>query len=148
MRSFYEDESRQLDPVPPATGANISPDGRFIDECLGLYFKWQNPYYMIVDRNTFLVDYLSDTAGGANVSLALVHSACALGALMSPKANVRQMADSFYQSAENLLLGTALLAPDNSTIQALLCCAFYETGRNNPSKAWMYSGMISIYYSL
>lgn len=110
------------------------------NECLSHYFRWQSETCPIVDQGTFWNEYASGNTNTKGITLALVHSLCALGALLSPVPNVRQMANQFFQSAETLLLGTALLFPQVPTAQALLCCAFYTYGRNKPTEGRVYSG--------
>jgi len=110
-----------------------------IGKCLDLYFQWQNPHCMFIDRELFMRKYPHATRGEKRAMEPLVYAACALGALMSLDLEIKQMADVFSKSAQNIILGS-LFQPDALLIQALLCCAQYESGHDHPSKAWALSG--------
>jgi hypothetical protein len=97
---------------------------------------------MIVDRDTLLIDYSNAAYSDKSCSPVLVYSICALGALMSSDPKVRETADHFSVLAQDSLSAQGPWVPEMSSVQALLCCAFYEVGRGNASKGWMYSGTL------
>ncbi|OTA59696.1 hypothetical protein K449DRAFT_385014 [Hypoxylon sp. EC38] len=109
--------------------------------CLALFFYWQYPQVMFIDREAFVQEFELDPICSEFCSPPLIHAACALGALMSPDADIRALAPTFADSAENTLVRQGLATPRITSVQALLCCAFYEVGMGNLSKGWMYSGM-------
>ena len=75
----------------------------------------------------------------------LVYAACALGALMSLDLEVKQTAETFSQSAQKKVIGR-LFEPNILLVQTLLCCAHYESGQDNPSKAWALSGTMHNFF--
>jgi len=95
---------------------------------------------MFIDREAFIVDYMNVDDFGQYCSPALVFAICAMGALMSPNVPVKQQANDFSTTAQRLLFQNGLGTPHITSVQALLCCAFYEVGRGDFSKGWLYSG--------
>ncbi len=112
-----------------------------INECIELFFQWQQPFSTIVDRDALR----SDRPAGSTeqTSSGLLYTVCALGALMSHDHNIKDLAPSFASAAENLLWD-AFYISHFSTVQAFLLCAVFESGRGNVSKAWIYSGSASV----
>lgn len=123
----------------PPTSTSMEFSEALIGQCLDLYFQWQNPHCMFIDREVFMRDYLHAPLSEKWKMEPLVYASCSLGALMSLESEIKQMADVFSKSAEDIILGS-LFHPDVLLIQALLCCAYYESGRDHPSKAWALSG--------
>jgi hypothetical protein len=95
---------------------------------------------MFIDREAFILDFQRREFNGQFCSPALVNAVCAVGALMSSDELVRGSADRFSETAENILLGHGMRSAHSTSVQALLCCAFFEIGRGNIFKCWMYSG--------
>ncbi|RFU34241.1 hypothetical protein B7463_g2082, partial [Scytalidium lignicola] len=112
-----------------------------IYQCLALSFRWQHFCAMIIDRDRFLTDFLLGLSAGQHCSVALVYAICALGALMATDSKVRILADRFNILAQDILMSQRFEIPSLPTLQALLCSAFFEIGKNNVSKGWMLSGM-------
>lgn len=110
-------------------------------ECISLFFQWQHVDCQIVESDIFYGEYSTLNSNSRTITSALVYSMCSLGALNSSVSHIRRMADQFFESAQSLLLGPSLLYPQIPTVQALLCCAFYEYGRNNSAQGWIYSGI-------
>ncbi|CAM1501855.1 Fc.00g038390.m01.CDS01 [Cosmosporella sp. VM-42] len=72
-------------------------------------------------------------------SSALLLAICALGTLMRPDLERREMSERFFAAAESIILASGLTHPSITTVQAFLCLPFYEIGRGNLSKGWGYS---------
>jgi hypothetical protein len=81
---------------------------------------------------------------GEHCSPSLVFAMSSLGALMSSKDQIRKLANQFFESALTSMKDRGFLSPHLTSIQALLCCSYFELGKGNASKGWMYSGMRSI----
>lgn len=96
---------------------------------------------MFVDRDKFLLGFLNHSYTSKNSSRSLEFSICALGALLSPENPIRDLAGSFYDAAVRSLESGGLLEPQESSIQALTLCSFYQIGQGNFTQAWMLSGM-------
>ncbi|KAJ9150331.1 Fungal specific transcription factor domain-containing protein [Pleurostoma richardsiae] len=109
--------------------------------CAALFFIWQYPQFMFIDCEAFIRDFDSNPNDGEFCSQPLIYAVCAIGALMSPDAGIRAASASFADSAEALLTSQGLGTPRVPSVQALLCCAYYEVGKGNLSKGWLYSGM-------
>jgi len=105
-------------------------------ECVKLFFRWQHPFSLMFNQDVFS----RGTKDGKYISPALLHAVCALGALMSPDRHVSELADRFAASAQQELFSQGFHTPQITSSQAYLCCAFYEAGRGNVNKAWMFSG--------
>jgi len=113
-----------------------------VAECVALFFRFHHPQCKIIDRDMFLVDYSQPSYARKTSSLAVEYSICAMGALMSPDMNIRDLADVFVTAAIRELDSATLLSPSESSIQALLLLSCYEIGKGNFSKAWMLSGIL------
>ena len=59
---------------------------------------------------------------------------------MSANPATKNNSENFYAAAHRLLFAQVLGTPHTTSVQALLCCAFYELGRGDFSKAWLFSG--------
>ncbi|KAL0935437.1 transcription factor [Colletotrichum truncatum] len=109
--------------------------------CLGLFFMWQYPLFMFIDREAFISEFEENPVDGDFCSPPLIYSAAAIGALMSKDPEIRAKADAYNANAQNILMNEGLNAPRPTSVQALLCCAYYEVGRGNISRGWLLSGM-------
>lgn len=100
---------------------------------------------MFIDREAFVQEFEVNPVDGEFCSAPLVHAGCAIGALMSPDPDIRALAAGFADLAESYLTSQGLGTPRLTSVQALLCCAYYEVGRGNLSKGWQFSGTLSHY---
>ncbi len=96
---------------------------------------------MFIHREQFLLHYQSPSRSGQFCSPALIYAICATGACMSRNETTKQSAESFYAAAHGLLFSQGLGTPHITSVQALLCCAFYELSKGDFSRAWLSSGM-------
>ncbi|OBT98176.1 hypothetical protein VE01_03713 [Pseudogymnoascus verrucosus] len=115
--------------------------GHVIAECVALFFRWHYPQCMFVDRDKFLLGFLNHSYTSKNSSRSLEFSICALGALLSPEKTIRDLAGCFYDAAVRSLESGGLLEPQESSIQTLTLCSFYQIGQGNFTQAWMLSGI-------
>lgn len=141
--------------VPPAGAGPAHPwssvrlastlgiDESLINQSLALFFSHQDLQYMFVYREAFLADYFSFEHSGKYWSFPLLYALCALGAVRSPDPRVRGRADVLARCAQEIIVTHDLDRPTYTTVQALLCLAFYELGQSNSSKGWLLSGMLS-----
>lgn len=120
---------------------DIDIEDGLITDVLMLFFKWQYPHFMFIYREAFLRDHFSDRLNPTYWSSALLLAICALGTLMRPGAERREISERFFAAAERIILVSGLTHPSITTVQTFLCLAFYEIGRGNLSKGWGYSGM-------
>jgi Fungal specific transcription factor domain len=125
---------------PSLPGPAISLDDPVVRECLAQFPRSQYPYSMIVDQDEFLLCFSSSDQHEEHNCLALAYAMCALGALMSPDLIIKDMANDFYTAARRILMRRGMVVPHVTSIQALLCCAFYAAGKGNVSESWQYSG--------
>lgn len=125
-------------PSSQAHRANLSnPTMRL---CVGLFFTWLYPLFMFIDREAFLGDFEENPADGDFCSPPLIYAIAALGALMSGDPEVKALAATFAATAQNILLTEGMDAPKPTSIQALLCCGFYEVGQRKISRGWLLAG--------
>lgn len=111
-----------------------------INKTTSLFHRYQYSQCMFINYEVFLDDYHRNTYGGRYWSYHLLYSICALGARLSPEVEVREKGDLLSQAAREMLDHHGIQHPDITGIQAYLCLGFYELGRGNHSKGWMYSG--------
>ena len=62
---------------------------------------------------------------------------------MSTNSSIKEYAPEFSVAAHRLLFPQGLGTPHLTSVQALLCCAFYELSKGDFSRAWLFSGMLS-----
>jgi hypothetical protein len=131
-------------PHPPSvsTTASTSFHNPVLAECVALFFRWQFPQNMFIDRDKFLMDYLGCKGSEEPCKAALVYAVGSLGALLSPNPGTRQLAETYVNLAIVSLESHGLLNAHEASVQALILCAFYKIGKGNLSKAWMLSGML------
>ena len=113
-----------------------------VNECVALFFHYQYPQFMFIDREAFILDFRNKAFSSQFCSLALINAICSIGALMSTIPETLASAEPFAECASNILLSRGLNSPHMTSVQALLCCAFYEIGSGNLSRAWLFSGKI------
>lgn len=111
--------------------------------CIGLFFRWQYPQFMFIDRECFLQKFEEDATGIEPGFTPLIYAFCAMGAPMSPDPETRAKSTPFAEYSESMLKVDKLTAPSVNVVQALLVLAFYHVGRGNMSKGWMLSGIFS-----
>ncbi|KAF3802847.1 putative transcriptional regulatory protein [Colletotrichum gloeosporioides] len=109
--------------------------------CLGLFFYWQYPLFMFIDREAFVAEFEDNPIDGDFCSPPLIYAAAAIGALMSKDPDIRSRAQGFADTAQSILTTEGLSAPRPTSVQALLCCGYYEVGQGNISRGWMFAGM-------
>ncbi|KAF4839427.1 putative transcriptional regulatory protein [Colletotrichum siamense] len=109
--------------------------------CLGLFFYWQYPLFMFIDREAFVAEFEVNPIDGDFCSPPLIYAAAAIGALMSKDPEIRSRAQGFADTAQSILTTEGLSAPRPTSVQALLCCGYYEVGQGNISRGWMFAGM-------
>lgn len=95
---------------------------------------------MFIDREAFVKEFEVNPIDSEFCSAPLVHAGCAIGALMSPEPGIKALAAGFAELAESYLTSHGLSNPRLTSVQALLCCAYYEVGKGNLSKGWQLSG--------
>lgn len=111
-----------------------------VHTCLPLFFLYQYPQMMFVYREAFLSDYFGNAHDGKYWSYPLLYAICALGAAHSTDSSVRDKAHVLAKCAEEIIVTYELSRSHPTTIQALLCLAFYEIGQGNASKGWLFAG--------
>lgn len=110
------------------------------NQCIGLFFHWQYSQFMFIDREAFVQDYQRRSFDSQFCSSALIKAVCSIGALMSPDPDLRKRASYYSQQAIDMVMNHGLVTPHTTSVQTLLCCAFFEIGAGNLSKAWLLSG--------
>lgn len=99
---------------------------------------------MFIPREQFLLDFQNNPGNGQFCSPPLIHAICAIGACMSTNPSIKEYAPEFSVAAHRLLFPQGLGTPHLTSVQALLCCAFYELSKGDFSRAWIFSGMASV----
>lgn len=108
--------------------------------CIGLFFFWQYPQFMFIDRECFIQEFEQNPTDSEFCSPALIYACCAIGALMSPDPEICATSASYAESSETLLKADNLTMSRITTLQAMLVLAYYHFGRGRLSKGWMLSG--------
>ncbi|KDN70456.1 putative fungal specific transcription factor domain-containing protein [Colletotrichum sublineola] len=109
--------------------------------CIGLFFHWQYPLVMFIDRESFIQDYEVNPINGNYCSPPLIYSIAAIGALMSRDPDIRAKSSRFADTAQSILMTMEFGVSRPTSVQAFLCLAFWETGVGNMSKVWVYTGI-------
>lgn len=125
-------------PSFPPQNPSFSP---LITDCLKLFFKWQYPQFLFINREAFLVDYYYRYHEGRYCSEHLLYAMCAIGSRMSVDPNIAALAKNFYQIAWNKIIEYGLGKSHITSIQCLLCLGYFNIGMGNTSLGWMLSGM-------
>ncbi|KAL1857413.1 hypothetical protein Daus18300_010386 [Diaporthe australafricana] len=79
--------------------------------CIGLFFRWQYPQYMFIDRERFVQQFEQDAAVIEPGFTPLVYACCAMGAPMSADPEMRANSAPFAEYSESLLRLDRLTAP-------------------------------------
>ncbi|KZL84084.1 transcription factor, partial [Colletotrichum incanum] len=109
--------------------------------CIGLFFHWQYPLFMFIDREAFIQEYEVNPVNGNYCSPPLIYAVAALGALMSKDPEIRARSSEFAGNAQSILTTDELGVSRPTSVQAFLCLAYYEIGKSNMSKGWLFTGI-------
>ncbi|KAJ0124344.1 transcriptional regulatory protein [Diaporthe amygdali] len=89
--------------TPSNSGAGTL-HGPTIRLCIGLFFRWQYPSFMFIDRECFVQKLDEKDATGMEPGFTpLIYACCAMGAPMSPNPETRAKSASFAEYSETLL---------------------------------------------
>jgi|SRR5687767_6469953 hypothetical protein len=120
-------------------------DDALIKEGLSLFFMHQYPQFMFVYREAFLADYFTSEHSGQYWSFSLLYALCALGAVHSSDPETRSKSLLLAKCAQEIIVTHELSLSAFTTVQALLCLAFYKLGCGSSSEGWLLSGMIAAF---
>ncbi|EFQ25642.1 fungal specific transcription factor domain-containing protein [Colletotrichum graminicola M1.001] len=149
--SIYQNEASS--PAYPPTSSPTVSKPSFVHEnrevlvndtmrlCIGLFFHWQYPVVMFIDRESFIQEYEANPVNGNYCSPPLIYSMAAIGALMSRDPDVKAKSPGFADTAQSILMTIEFGVSRPTSVQAFLCLSYYETGVGNMSKAWVYTGI-------
>lgn len=118
-----------------------------IIKSLSNFYKWLYPgNFIFVHRESFLYGFFNhndDTYDDSQYcSEELVYAVAAIGSRLS--SDLRDLSEKYYMLAKDRLL--KIVFDEQSiakitTVQALLCLAFYELGNGENQLAWYFSGL-------
>ncbi|SCU82144.1 LAFA_0C09318g1_1 [Lachancea sp. 'fantastica'] len=114
---------------------------------LSNFYVWLYPgHFIFVHRESFLYGFFNHSEDNYDSSQycseELIYAVAAIGARLTP--DLRGLADNFYQKAKEKLLMVVFSEHSIAkitTVQALLCLAFYELGNGQNQLAWYFSGL-------
>ncbi|ODQ54630.1 hypothetical protein SAICODRAFT_5832 [Saitoella complicata NRRL Y-17804] len=125
--------------------ANTWYDSTLVSHLLELYWTWQHPYFVVLDRTAFMRDY--HAGGGKYYSELLLNAILAHAAPYSSRSDLRDVGGEvctagyhFYQRARELL-EDELEKPSITTVQALALLGSREAGCGRDARGWIFSGM-------
>ncbi|SCU84586.1 LANO_0C01794g1_1 [Lachancea nothofagi CBS 11611] len=114
---------------------------------LSNFYVWLYPgHFVFVHRESFLYGFFDhdedNYENSQYCSEELIYAVAAIGARLTP--DMRGLSNNYYQKAKEKLL--KIVFDEQSiakitTVQALLCLAFYELGNGNNQLAWYFSGL-------
>lgn len=118
-----------------------------ICEKISSFFKWQyTDHFLFIHRDSFLTEFF-DLRNENNKGMQsmycsedLVYSIVALSSKISNTQQVVLESSKYYDKAKKIIFDK-LRVPTITTIQSLLCLAFYDLGEGNNSSAWLLSGI-------
>lgn len=119
-----------------------------ICEKISTFFKWQyTDHFTFIHRDSFLTEFFevkyennSNHQTSTYCSEELVYSIVALSSKISNTSQAESESYEYYKSAKRMVF-SKLNLPTITTIQALLCLAFYDLGEGDNSSAWLLSGI-------
>ena len=116
----------------------FSPKDEVCQRLMRNFFLDAYQHNMCIYREYFLRDYAA--SGGPYYSDALMFSICAIGSLISPDPELRQLASTFAAEAGSIVF-ESLESPDLTTLQSLILLGHLEIGQGRSSKGWLFCGM-------
>lgn len=118
-----------------------------ICEKISSFFKWQyTDHFLFIHRDSFLTEFFNlrneNNKGMQSMycSEDLVYSIVALSSKISNMQQAVLESSKYYDKAKKIIFDK-LSVPTITTIQSLLCLAFYDLGEGNNSSAWLLSGI-------
>ncbi|CCC70301.1 hypothetical protein NCAS_0E02310 [Naumovozyma castellii] len=125
---------------------SLNNDSKIL-ESLSNFYKFLYPgHFIFVHRESFLYGFFNHSENNYKdshyCSEELIYAMCAVGSRLTPE--LQDMSEIYYEKSKSTLL--ELVFDENSvakitTVQALLCLAFYELGKGNNQLAWYFSGL-------
>ncbi|KXH27477.1 fungal specific transcription factor domain-containing protein [Colletotrichum salicis] len=133
---FQNEVSTSTYPTSSSTASKPSPfhedkanlTNQTMRLCIGLFFFWQYPLFMFIDREAFIREFEDNPVDGTFCSPPLIYACASLGALMSKDPEIRTTAQGFADTAQTILTTDELGVSRPTSVQAWLCLAYYETG--------------------
>lgn len=130
--------------VQNAGSLNTDPS---ILKSLSNFYKWLYPgHFIFVHRESFLYGFFNHSEDNYEdsqyCSEELIYAMAAIGSRLTP--TLQPLSEKYYQISKDKLL--KIVFDEQSiakitTVQALLCLAFYELGNGNNQLAWYFSGL-------
>lgn len=119
-----------------------------ICEKISTFFKWQyTDHFTFIHRDSFLTEFFevkydnkANHLTSTYCSEELVYSLVALSSKISNEPKAESESYEYYNRAKRMIFNKLNL-PKITTIQALLCLAFYDLSEGDNSSAWLLSGI-------
>ncbi|CCD25202.1 Tea1p NDAI_0E03850 [Naumovozyma dairenensis CBS 421] len=132
--------------APVGDTNSLNNDSKIL-ESLSNFYKFLYPgHFIFVHRESFLYGFFNhfknNYADSHYCSLELIYAMSAIGSRLSP--TLQDMSEIYYEMSKTTLLNIVFdenSAPKITTVQALLCLAFYELGKGSNQLAWYFSGL-------
>lgn len=114
---------------------------------LSNFYKWLYPgHFIFLHRESFLYGFFNHAENNYEdshyCSIELIYAMCAVGCRLS--SDLQDMSELYYEKSKSALLQLVFdeqSVPRITTVQALLCLAFYELGKGNNQIGWYLSGL-------
>lgn len=114
---------------------------------LSNFYKWLYPgHFIFLHRESFLYGFFNHAENNYEdshyCSIELIYAMCAVGCRLT--SDLQDMAEVYYEKSKYALLQLVFdeqSVPRITTVQALLCLAFYELGKGNNQIGWYLSGL-------
>lgn len=125
---------------------HLSNDANII-RSLSNFYKFLYPgHFIFLHRESFLYGFFNHYENNYEdshyCSIELIYAMCAVGSRLS--SDTREYSETYYEKSKNSLLQTVFdeqSVAKITTVQALLCLAFYELGRGDNQNGWYFSGL-------
>ncbi|EXJ56258.1 uncharacterized protein A1O5_12714 [Cladophialophora psammophila CBS 110553] len=151
MYESYQSKSRRFrdscEQILSANGLHWVGDKQFEDYLTAQFFLWENSLLTILNESIYFQEKARFEKGeDTNLySPILNHAICALGAFHStrpfPAAIPADAKCDFFAARARVLIDLEMDHPTLATVQALIILSFYEAGRGDDARGWLYSGM-------
>ncbi|CEP64839.1 Tea1p LALA0_S14e00452g [Lachancea lanzarotensis] len=127
-------------------GRALNANAQILKSLSNFYVCLYPGHFVFVHRESFLYGFFNHSDDNYDSSQycseELIYAVAAIGARLTP--DLRNLAKTYYQKAKEKLL--MIVFSEHSiakitTVQALLCLAFYELGNGQNQLAWYFSGL-------
>lgn len=125
---------------------SLNSDPKILKALSNFYRCLYPGHFIFLHRESFLYGFFNhaknDYEDSHYCSTELIYAMCAVGSRLTP--DLQGMSDEYYQKSKTAVIDVVFdeqSVAKITTVQALLCLAFYELGKGCNQQAWYFSGL-------